>query len=804
MAGQRPVDAYVCYGVEDAGWVRVLAGRLFEADLEVFLDPWHADAPDGSDLLALRLAQGSARARCTILVLGPSTHPWVLAHYQNLAARTGTGQPRCVIALHGDTGTPPFPASQIDFRDAGAYLDRVRDLIQAIGPPPDRARSGAGAGSPSADPTDAGLVRSRSALLTVGLEQVTCVLAHGAVAAESTAAVTVDGHRFSALMWNQQRHESEALRAIGSALGATFTPDPVGRALEDAADEAYALGATVRVGVAADGDLADLPWETLILPGHSEPLALHPATRVYRACDGLASPHDDTTGGDVDSEAGADAGVGVAVPGPLRILIVVASPDSGSILDHERELAAIMDAVEPARRHHGAYVRILNEATLSAVGEAVAEEGFHVLHIACHARPGALLLEDAHGRPHEVTPRRLAEMLPTGLAAPLVVLSGPWTTPTATGTEALSGLARSLLSAGVTQVIAMTAPVTDRYATALCAGMYRELSLAMVPDVLTALAHARRTAETQRQIEVATTGRSAPAEWATPALYLRGPAAPLYDPASTVHPHPPSASSTAAATEFVGRRSDLRRVLTALRQADSPGVLLHGIAGAGKSALAAEAVRRLGREAGTVVCRSGRVSAEDLASAIDLTTGTPVLLLIDSLEANLVRTGTGSAAYGLADEDLAALLARWASGAVPGRLVLTSRHPFELPGGAHRRLWNHHVGPLSWPEARKLIWQLPALDTLSLTDQHRSYVDVGGHPRSLEVLDALLRRPGTGFAEVRKRMERVLRDRKIDRPELWMAHIGKQGVDASLAEAVTAAVHPSLLADLLASGDPPR
>jgi hypothetical protein len=180
---------------------------------------------------------------------------------------------------------------------------------------------------------------------------------------------------------------------------------------------------------------------------------------------------------------------------------------------------------------------------------------------------------------------------------------------------------------------------------------------------------------------------------------------------------------------------------------------------------------------------------------------TPLVLLIDNLEANLVRASDGT--WVLADPQLAALLARWASGSGPGRLILTSRLPFELPDGAHRRLWDHHVGPLSWPEARTLIWRLRALDTLSLANQHRSYVDVGGHPRSLEILDALLRRPGASFTDVRQRMARLLLDRKIDRAELWMAQVGKHGVDASLAEAVTLAVHRSLLADLLATLDEP-
>jgi hypothetical protein len=44
-------------------------------------------------------------------------------------------------------------------------------------------------------------------------------------------------------------------------------------------------------------------------------------------------------------------------------------------------------------------------------------------------------------------------------------------------------------------------------------------------------------------------------------------------------------------------------------------------------------------------------------------------------------------------------------------------------------------------------------------------------------------------------MERLLLDRKIDRPDLWMAQVGRPGVDTSLAEAVATAVYDDLRSD---------
>ena len=87
----------------------------------------------------------------------------------------------------------------------------------------------------------------------------------------------------------------------------------------------------------------------------------------------------------------------------------------------------------------------------------------------------------------------------------------------------------------------------------------------------------------------------------------------------------------------------------------------------------------------------------------------PVLLLADNAE-DLLTGGPGGRE--VADPDLAGFLAAWVQAAPRARLLVTSRYPFTLPGGAGRRLAWHHLGPLSLAETRKLIWRLPALDAL--------------------------------------------------------------------------------------------
>ena len=115
--------------------------------------------------------------------------------------------------------------------------------------------------------------------------------------------------------------------------------------------------------------------------------------------------------------------------GPLRLLVAIASPDTADaeLLDYEHELARIIAAVEPARRRGEAYVRVLNEGSLAAIHTALSEdpEGFHVLHLSCHARPGELILETPAGDPDPVTAARLLEEgVPAGADLPVIVLSG--------------------------------------------------------------------------------------------------------------------------------------------------------------------------------------------------------------------------------------------------------------------------------------------------------------------------------------------------------------------------------------------
>ena len=458
-------------------------------------------------------------------------------------------------------------------------------------------------------------------------------------------------------------------------------------------------------------------------------------------------------------------------------------------------------------------------------------------------------MEDDDGEVDRVDAARFArDMLVADHGVPLIVLAGcsaAVSMPQGHNPDvsAYGGLAGELLRHGVPAVIAMTGPVTDRYAIAIGGRLYRELAARASPEPLAALSEARRQQDDERRAEGHENDIVVPAEWPTPALFLAGPSLPMFhaeDGYEEIY-EPISGSDgldlpARRIGEFVGRRTELRRLLRALRQ-DCPGVILHGIGGVGKSSLTAQLIDDLGGEIGVVVCLTGLTSPHAILQALrvqllsyclehdlgegnpiwriaaglrDLSQGwqemlsllarilfprAPVLLVLDNFEDNLAADGQGPG-YRVGDEDLASFIAAWLRSSPQTRLLVTSRYPFQLPGAMEQRMTLYHLGPLSGAETRKMFWRLPALDALSPEDQERAYTDVGGHPRTLEYLDALLRGGPARFHDIAERLEDILRRREIDQPDRWLRGV-RGDVDRALAEAVTLAADDVLLNALL-------
>ena len=868
MAVTQRWDVFVSYAHEDKTWVQALAENLHRAGLDVFFDEWEVV---GGARLSQRLQEGLAASDVVVLVVSAAAigKPWWQEEFAAAMAGVTTGPQRLIPVLLDEVALPLFVANRlyVDFRhldSPDAYVaafDRLVRFVRGLPAGERPARDGAVVVPPSVYRAEG----PRPARLQIAVDEVvfTC--------AETEAQHKPKGVDASlrTLLWDLDRARNRpgarpdnltlragtdsgggvlhaALVEVGRALGARFADGPAGQALAERLATVASGGATLRLAVQVeDPELADLPWETLILPGQDTPLVLQTGIELHRAV-AVADPP------------------AMQVPGPLRILAVIASPDrgGGELLDYEAELARILAVVDPSRRDH-AYVRVLNWGTPTAIREALAEERFHILHLSCHARPGALVLESDTGDADIVTAQRLVrEVLVPDQGVPLVVLAGCSTaladrTPhhpgnsDGEGEQVLAGLARQLLHAGIPAVLAMTASITDVYATELCASMYRQLARRPEPVPLAELSTARRLHEDARRALPPQDHRAVWAEWATPAMFQAGPALPLYHRDTAPVPtrseaRPALGGMIRRVGDFVGRRTELRAILRDLR-AGRRGAVLHGIGGIGKSSLAAQLVEHLGADAGLVVPIVGATRVDLIleqirqrllghclrtklaeqhplrqvtAMLIDATPPweqrlallrevvlpeVPILLLFDNAEDLLTPTPTddGGPGWELTDAQLAAFTTAWLQ-LDTTRLIVTTRYPFTLPDRAHRRLAHHHLGPLSKAETRKLIWRLPALDRLDPAQRLRAYTDVGGHPRSLEYLDALLAGGHARFDDVADRLERalepVLADRGITHLDQWLHGVAGD-LDRAVAETITLTADDVLLDGLLARLD---
>ena len=841
IAGSR--DVFVSYAHADAAWVRTLAENLYRLGLEIAFDEW--DIGPG-DVLVHKLDQMLLATRDGILVVSPDAmrSAYVQAEYAALLQRAIERGRRLIPVLLRNAELPPLLASRlwIDFRhaDGPEYLARVEQLARALkGERPARpSRESELVFPPGTGYTAVGV---RELSLSLAPERVALVGDGVEVVGEPPD----PAFDFDDLLWRLQRAQAhtgpvreadaasrpgegldDVLALCGEALARAFLPNAVNAALTAAVADTGRLNGSLQVALDIATPLADLPWETLRVP-LTGPLVLAPGVELFRRID---------TGGSAPA---------VVIPGPLRILVAIGSPEAqnarGELLDMEAELQSILDATEGPRRTGRAFVHILEVGSVRAIHDALVARRYHVLHISCHASPGTLILETADGGQDNVTAERLSrEGIPPERGPSVVVLAGCSTARD--GAEAgvdatpLPGLARTLVAQGIPSVIAMQAPVRDRYATDLLGLVYETLGVSDEPRPLAAVSQARRRLEQTRRTQ--SDARPNSAEWSTPTVIAGAAPLRLYDPSVpgeelTEAPAPLFDPGVVVRRigDLVGRRREQRILLQALRAPNGAGVLIHGIGGVGKSTVAAQTLHRLATDHDRLlVSLTGEADPERVLETIGkrlfsralergwneqhplrqlagvvrdarhlwrdrfeylatlLLTREPMVFLFDNFEDNL-RDGR------VANEALATCLAGWLRAPGLSRVVITSRYPFELPDDAHRRLTAVHLGPLSWAETRKLFWRLEGVHQLPVADQRRAYEQVGGHPRALEYLDAILRSGTARFADVTTRLSTHLTARGLDAAR-WCANLAGD-VDAALAATVTVAADDVLLDQLL-------
>ncbi|WP_426512317.1 CHAT domain-containing protein [Dactylosporangium sp. McL0621] len=530
-------------------------------------------------------------------------------------------------------------------------------------------------------------------------------------------------------------------------------------------------GTVLDVVVEGDGPAHELPFELLRLTDQRVLVGVG-GVRLTRMVTGVRVPSHP------------------ASPGPLKILVAVGAPErtANPPLDVEAEMQAIVSVAGGVGR---AELTILEVAGVAEIAAALRGDAYHVLHLSAHGSPYGVELEDRDGNAVEVSAEDLVRALRRGgRALPLIVLSS-----CGGAADADAGLAVTLLRHGADRVLAMQTSITDWYATRLLTGVYR----ALAEDNATVAAAVARA-----RAELFDTAAGRRPEYAVPALFAASDG-PLWDGgAPAVHLANPTDLPTGAGVrelllgDLVGRRGLLRTVTRTLRDdvAGAPlanGVVLTGPAGIGKTALAGRVVTRLRDDADpwAIVVHAGvwnppqlfaDLAAAGVAAAgpdelADALRERRILLVFDDFEQNLTVGGDA-----FADPGFAEVFATLTGAAERGKILVTSRYP--LPGAA--ALSRVDVGPLSDAELARLLLRLPGVRALSTEDMQLIVATVGGHPRLVEFVDALLH-GGARLPEVTERLRTLTR----------LEHLQRAAAPDAARQAVALGAQDVLLTELL-------
>jgi len=241
--------------------------------------------------------------------------------------------------------------------------------------------------------------------------------------------------------------------------------------------------------------LAALPWELLYDKSSRMFYAQSDRTPVVRYLDVTNPPRP------------------LRVQGPLRILVIIASPHGLPRLDVEREWAAIREALADRQRDQQVRLDLLPAPSIAELQTWLRHNTVHVLHFVGHGdfddrvQDGMLVFCDKSGQPTPVSSAVLGAHIRDHDPLRLVVLNACQTARSGDD-DPYSGMAQGLIQQEAAAVVAMQFPISDDAAIVFTREFYGAVSDGEPLDQ--AMASARK----------ALLADHGP-EWATPVLFLR-------------------------------------------------------------------------------------------------------------------------------------------------------------------------------------------------------------------------------------------------------------------------------------------
>ncbi|CAG0927451.1 hypothetical protein TFLX_00468 [Thermoflexales bacterium] len=508
--------------------------------------------------------------------------------------------------------------------------------------------------------------------------------------------------------------------------------------------------------------LWSLPWE--YLHDGAEFMGLNGRLLILRMPHGLAELHP------------------VVSAPPLRILVIIAAPDDQAELDVERELAVMQDALDDMRRVGQVQVDYLEDVTLAALQDKLSAMPYHVLHFTGHGAfigaEGKLCFEDPMGRSDLIGPQELRPLLTGQRDLRLIVLSACQSAKTS-GADAFDSVATGLLQANLPAVLAMQFSILDESAIELARVFYAELARGHAPEEAL-----RQTRLALRRLDEARPADARRFDWGVPALYVRAPGLRLIDPDRPVE----TLQATSLRRDlggltlpryFAGRRTELRQLRRALRE--RVPVYVRGIGGIGKTTVIAKLLERPGveldapplvirchelsqpvdalgkiasfwqaqgkaghAEAAALLLSSGREPADRAREALQLIANRRYVIVFDNLESWLEQAVVDSNQSAVVRDAVMREVLRGflSTYDIHTTFLFTGRHRWTgveaLPPGNRVDI---HLPGLTRRQAILLMNAMPRLKAAPLSDKLAAFDRVGGHPKTIELLDGWL---GTG------------------------------------------------------------
>lgn len=225
------------------------------------------------------------------------------------------------------------------------------------------------------------------------------------------------------------------------------------------------------------------------------------------------------------------------VQGPLRILGMVANPRNGNeyaTLDVTDERARIDKAIRGLHERGEVDFQWVPGESQNDLFDAMYKGPWHIFHFIGHGGidangEGFVVLAGESGEPQEFSASKLTRVLRMEKSLRLVVLN------CCDGARGNVSLAKSLVSSGISAVVAMQFPISNEAAIELASAFY--VALANGEPVDGAVTHARIKMQYKSNIE-----------WGIPVLYMRAPDGRIFEkqlqpnPATTPARQAPPAS----------------------------------------------------------------------------------------------------------------------------------------------------------------------------------------------------------------------------------------------------------------------